>query len=179
MFREIVSRDTILYQALKLGKPPEEVLSQALELERLLDGISSLLRKGPKGRQSVKSLVERARTASLIRFRSHRVSLDCPLLNDDQEDFEVSVPRQLFVGAIMNVLDNSFYWLRVRWPSRPDDSETTPRRIWIGRSDDFEKGPALVRGAALSRILGILAVEYSGRDRATREPGVSVMQADQ
>ena len=34
--------------------------------------------------------------------------------------------------------------MRARWPSKPEDTSNTPRRIYIGRTDDFEQGPGLV-----------------------------------
>ncbi|MFL5321666.1 MAG: ATP-binding protein, partial [Myxococcaceae bacterium] len=50
----------------------------------------------------------------------------------------------LIVGAINNIIDNSLYWMRVRWPEVPPQPEPSPRKLYIGTSDEFEAGPAIV-----------------------------------
>lgn len=144
VFHEIQHGVTALLRNAKGGATIEDVVSQAQELEQLLHGISGLLRKSEKAEIDVVDLVKRARQASLIRFRSHRVKLVSPLLNDEQERFSVSVNSRLLVGALTNLLDNAFYWLRAKWPSRPVDADDSGRKIYIGASDDFEFGPALI-----------------------------------
>ena len=144
VFHEIQHGVTSLLRQAKSGAGIEEIVTQAQELEQLLAGIAGLLRKSEKNSLPMTTLLTKASQASLIRFRSHRVSLDSPIVRGEQEDFTVTINSRLFVGALTNLLDNSFYWLRARWPSKPEDGSDTPRRIHIGRTDDFEQGPGLV-----------------------------------
>ncbi len=144
VFHEVLHGVRSLHDNIKSGAPIKQVRGQAEELVRLLDGISALLRKGPKKDTSVADLVRKARTASLIRFKSHGVKLVSPFLEDEKLDFVASIPSQLFVGVLTNLLDNAFYWTRVRWSAKPADIKKSNRQIYIGRSDDFELGPALI-----------------------------------
>lgn len=144
VFHEVQHGVSILHRRVAAGASPAEILEDTTELVQLLNGISGLLRQNDKANVSARDMVSKARLASLIRFKKHRVALASPLLHEEQEDFHVQANTRLLVGALTNLLDNSFYWLRTRWPSRVPDGEETPRKIYIGRSDDFEQGPALV-----------------------------------
>jgi len=144
VFHEIQHGVAALLRHAKSGATVDEIVEQATELEQLLYGISGLLRREEKSELDAADLVKKVRQASLIRFRSHRVQLVSPLLHGEQESFKVRVNSRLFVGAVTNLLDNAFYWLRAKWPSKPGAQEDSPRKIFIGLSDDFEKGPALL-----------------------------------
>nr|WP_070960641.1 ATP-binding protein [Hyphomonas sp. Mor2] len=144
VFHEIQHGVTALLRRAKGGASVEDIVQQAQELEQLLNGISGLLRKSEKTTISARDLVKKVRQASLIRFRTHRVELVSPLMQDGDSDFDIKINSRLFVGAMTNLLDNSFYWMRARWPSRPADNAPSPRKIYIGASDDFEFGPAIV-----------------------------------
>ena len=144
VFHEIQHGVTSLLRRAKAGAAMRDIVDQAQELEQLLSGISGLLRKSEKRSLPMSELLAKVRYASLIRFRNHRVRLVSPIEQGSHEDFSVTVNSRLFVGALTNLLDNSFYWLRARWPSRPSDQENSPRSIYLGRSDDFDQGPALI-----------------------------------
>ena len=47
----------------------------------------------------------------------------------------------LTLGALNNLLDNAFYWLKVRWP---EDTDLANRRIFIDINLDLAEGPAIV-----------------------------------
>ncbi len=144
VFHEVQHGVNILHRRVAAGASLDEILEDTKELVQLLNGISGLLRQNDRTNVSARDMVSKARLASMIRFKKHRVALVSPILHEEQEDFQVKVNTRLLVGALTNLLDNSFYWLRARWPARAPDAEETPRKIYIGRSDDYEKGPALV-----------------------------------
>lgn len=73
------------------------------------------------------------------RFEIHNVTLSCPVLTGEQKDFEAKVSFGMLLGALSNLVDNSIYWLQVRWPK-----ERAKRAIYIGTSDYYEEGPAIV-----------------------------------
>ena len=144
VFHEIEHAVSALSNTAKKGGTMEEVLEQARELEHLLSGVSSLLKSSGKKKHQMSDLVRKARQNQFIRFRSHRVSLVAPVLEENGKDFEVFANSRLIIGAITNLLDNSFYWLRARWTARPSEETQSPRKIYLGASDDFEFGPALI-----------------------------------
>lgn len=144
VFHEVQHGVNILYRRVAAGAEMHEILEDTKELVQLLNGISGLLRQNDRAIISARAVVSKSRLASMIRFKKHRVVLVSPLLLEEQEDFEIRANNRLLIGALTNLLDNSFYWLRTRWPSKVADGEETPRKIYIGRSDDYEQGPALL-----------------------------------
>lgn len=140
VFHEIEQGVRILQNAVEKQKNQDEVLRQAKELVRLLDGFSNLLRKGDAKTNSVKKLVRRARDLNSIRFRAHGVKLICPVLEDTAPDLERKFAFGLMLGALNNLIDNSLYWLQVRWP----EPDSLNRKLYVDFDPEFSDGPAII-----------------------------------
>jgi signal transduction histidine kinase len=144
VFHEVERGVRALYEAIAAGAEAQSTVRQARDLVQLLDGFNALLRRGSRARHTARKLLVAARQFSLPRLRHHRVRLSCPLLERDEEGFEARFTFGLVLGALVNLIDNSFYWLRVRWPDLPAEEKSSPRRLFLGVSEDFEDGPAIV-----------------------------------
>lgn len=141
IFHEVERGVRVLFENIKGGAGGDLILSQARELVRVLDGFTELLRKGERKENSLKLLLKRARDLNAVRFRHHNVKLVCPSLEDNVPDITATFAFGLLLGAMGNLLDNSFYWLRVRWP----ESETPPpRKIYMGYRSDLFGSPAVI-----------------------------------
>jgi nitrogen fixation/metabolism regulation signal transduction histidine kinase len=68
--------------------------------------------------------------------------LICPALEEDFPDVELTFAFGLALGALNNLLDNAFYWLRVRWPYDNPDAER--RTIYLNITNDLAEGPAII-----------------------------------
>lgn len=141
VFHEIEHGVRLLHNSIESGRKPELVQFQAKELVRVLDGFSELLRKGDRNNYSLKSLLKKARDINRVRFRSHQVKLICPALEDDFADVTSNFNFGLLLGALNNILDNAFYWLRVRWS---DETDSFERTIYLNIDNDFADGPAII-----------------------------------
>lgn len=144
IFHEVERGVRALHQVITEGTDADGAARQARDLMHLLDGFSTLLRRDARSTHSARKLIDAARRFNILRFRHHRVRLDCPILEKQDAGFEANFAFGLIVGALNNIIDNALFWMRVRWPDVPPDGEGTPRRIHIGISDDFEAGPALI-----------------------------------
>lgn len=144
VFHEVERGVRALHQVIAEGQDIRGAVEQAGELMRLLDGFSTLLRRDAKSSHSARKLIEAARGYNVLRFRHHRVRLVCPILESDQPGFEAKFSFSLVLGALNNLIDNSLYWLRVRWPDTPVASDSSPRAIYVGITNDLEPGPAIV-----------------------------------
>jgi len=142
VFHEVERGVRVLHETIEKTGDVTIVRTQAKELVRMLDGFSELLRRGDRRPHSLQLLLTRARDLNRVRFRTHHVRLVCPALAEGARDAEPSFAFGLVLGALNNILDNSFYWLRVRWPSA--DNEPSPRAIYMDINRDFPEGPALV-----------------------------------
>lgn len=121
--------------------PLDRLLARAEHLSQLLDGFSTLLRKDKKKTQKIRAILQECKLLNESRFAIHSIVLSCPILVGEQTDFQVNVSFGMFLGALSNLIDNSIYWLQVRWPSA---SQAKKRGIYIGVTDYYDEGPAIV-----------------------------------
>lgn len=142
LFHEIDRGVKSLTSDIRKKLPLPRLLERAEHLSQLLDGFSTLLRKDKKRKHQVKELLEECRFLNESRFAIHDVVFSCPILTGEQEDFQVNVAFGMFLGALSNLIDNSIYWLQVKWPEKK--AERKSRAIYIGSTNYFEEGPALV-----------------------------------
>ena len=144
VFHEVERGVRALHQVISEGADLKSAALQARDLMRLLDGFATLLRRDSKQQHSGRKLLAAARRFNMLRFRHHRIQLACPSLESADEGFNSRFTFGLVVGALNNLVDNALYWLRVRWPDLPAPSDLPERKLYIGISDDFEAGPAII-----------------------------------
>ena len=143
IFHEVEHGVRALCEQIEAKGEYEAIRTRARELAGVLEGFADLLRKGRRRPNSLKNLVRRVRDINRVRFRKHRVRLVCPALKDDAPDVDSSFVFGLALGALNNLLDNAFYWLRVRWPDE-EDVESKGRAIYLDINLDLADGPTIV-----------------------------------
>ena len=141
VFHEVEHGVRALCDLIEAGGKREAVRTRARELVRILGGFTDILRKGPRRLNSLKTLIRRVRDINHVRFRKHHVRLCCPALEDDAPEIKSNFVFGLALGALNNLLDNAFYWLKVRWP---EDTDHSNRRIYMNVNLDLADGPAIV-----------------------------------
>lgn len=144
LFHEVERGVRELLQAVKNRVSPEQLERQARDMAQMLGDFSKLLRQDEKKKQPIAKMVDHLRRILMSRFRFHRVTLECEVSMDSNPGFDAAFSFGLVLGALSNLIDNSLYWLRVRWPDEPVSWENSPRRIRIQVSRDLEGGPCLV-----------------------------------
>lgn len=159
-----------LITAVKRGVKADELEVMAEHLEELLDGLTYLLRRSGKRQEKASDLIEYAVRNLRFRLQYHDIELvngmerGCP-------DFKIKCHRRFIIASLMNLIDNSIYWLDVRKPAR--------KRLYIGTTLDLD-GPAIVvadNGPGFMDPPEILVEPY-----VTRKPegmGLGLFLADQ
>ena len=142
VFHEVEQGVRALCDLIEKGGDQEVIRSRARELARVLGGFADLLRKGERRIYSLKRLIFRVYEVNRVRFRKHRVRFHCPALEEGAPDLMSSFVFGLALGALNNLLDNAFYWLRVRWPE--DNTEPPGRAIHVNINRDLAEGPSVV-----------------------------------
>lgn len=142
VFHEVQHGVRALCDLIERRGDEDVIRSRARELARMLGGFADLLRKGRRRAYSLNKLVSRVREINSVRFRKHGVRFDCPALEDGAPDIMSSFVFGLALGALNNLLDNAFYWLRVRWPK--ESTEPPGRAIHVSINRDLAEGPAIV-----------------------------------
>lgn len=131
VFHEVERGVRGLKDGLVKGTPVESLIEQASSLTKLFDGFAGLLKRNERVDLSAKSLIRQARDLNILRFQFHKVQLVCPFLDEDVPDFTVSASHSLLLGVLNNILDNSFYWLRVRYPEVRGEAPLEQRAVFI------------------------------------------------
>lgn len=144
VFHEVERGVRALHQVILEGADIERAANQAQELMRVLDGFAVLLRRDSRKQHSSKKLVEAAYKFNKLRFHHHGIHVVCPMLNSADDGFQARFTFNLVLGALNNLLDNALYWLRVKWPDQAKSEILSARKLYIGLSNDFEAGPAIV-----------------------------------
>ena len=142
VFHEVEHGVLALCRLIEHGGRRETIHDRARELSRLLGGFNDLLRKGPQKRTSLNKLVGRVIDINRIRFRKHRVRLEPSDCGKDGPVVMANFVFSLALGALNNLLDNAFYWLKTRWPDVT--GELARRRIHIKIDSGFDGGAAVI-----------------------------------
>ncbi len=132
---EVEKQMSLLASAVKKRPfPTEEVQNLVQTLDEMMKGVTFLLRKRSIGVESLNDIVEGLLFTVRHRFRKHQIDL----INGFEDHFDIKVrcSRRLVANALLNLIDNSIYWLSIRGH--------TKKMIYIGPSVDYKQGPAIV-----------------------------------
>ncbi len=140
VFHEVEHGVRALCELIESGGERTAIRRRARELARILEGFTELLQKGPRKTNSLTKLARRACEINRVRFRKHSVRLVCDDAKENAPDVGSKFVFGLALGALNNLLDNSFYWLKVRWP----DESAERRALYIDVKEELDGCPAIV-----------------------------------
>jgi signal transduction histidine kinase len=118
------------------GAAPQ-VVSMARHLAELVEGLGALARRSGDSREKATALVRASLFNTELRLQAHSVTVTRKLT----ADFEAKCSKRLLVATIMNLIDNSIWWLDNKWGPKNKSGE---KKLYIGTSRDFAEGPAVV-----------------------------------
>jgi signal transduction histidine kinase len=113
----------------------ERIKRLAKHLSELIDNLTYLTRKSGKAKEKASSLIRSAVFNINFRLEAHRIQLINGIERGDQ-DFEARCSRRLITGTIMNLIDNSIWWL--------ENKGGKNKKIYVGTSFDLTLGPAII-----------------------------------
>jgi len=119
----------------------ELVLKQFDRFELLLDTYANLLKQEKTREIDLRTLLKGNMALADVRFTMHDIITSCPILTGEQDNYSIKLPSNLITSAINNLIDNSIYWLDQRW-----GDEEKKKYIYIGVTDEFDKGTAIIIG---------------------------------
>ena len=124
-----------LRQAIEADLERTRLVALARRLSDMVDGLSWLTKKSGRTRESAGRLISQAILNSEFRFRAHKICIVNGMELDDPE-FRVRCSRRLILAALMNLIDNSIYWL--------DNKGSSDKRIYLGTTYEMNGLPAIV-----------------------------------
>ena len=124
-----------LVDAIRRNASTEQLSALADHLAELVDGLTYLTRRSGRRNERASVLISQAFFNTGFRLRAHGVEAFNGTESGD-EDFSVRCTRRMVIASLMNLIDNSIYWLV--------NKGHTDKRIYVGTTRALEGGPALV-----------------------------------
>jgi signal transduction histidine kinase len=123
-----------IIRVLKKDKVSERIMKLAFHLSELIESYAQILRRTTKSNQFLSKIVDQALFNIEYRLAAHGINI----VRADLEKglLQVSIARNLVISNIMNLVDNSIYWL--------DRSKNKRKTIRFDIADIFEGYISLV-----------------------------------
>ena len=125
-----------LVKAVESEKTTNRIKALAKHLADLIEGYGALVRRSGLGKERASSMVGQALFNTELRFRAHKIE---PLMGATRQDFLVKCSRRLIISTIMNLFDNSIWWLDNRW-----GDQTGKKKILTDFVADLNGYPAII-----------------------------------
>lgn len=125
-----------LARAVESEKPAHRIRSLAKHLADLIEGYGALVRRSGVSKERASSLIGQAIFNLELRLRVHKIDVITP---PKRLDFEVKCSRRLVISTIMNLIDNSIWWLDNKWADQPNK-----KKLFVGAVADLYGHPAII-----------------------------------
>lgn len=113
----------------------EELTELATHLGELVEGLTYLTRRSGNKKERASNLIKQALFNTNYRLRAHDIK-GFPGTSTGDPDFSVKCTRRMIIATLINLIDNSIYWLVNKGAKN--------KRIYIGTSTDLQGGPAII-----------------------------------
>lgn len=137
--------EKIIYEVdkvLKAENASPRALKLVQHLSSLVDGYADLIRRSDQENESVTNVINQAVFNTEYRLESHNIVLTKQYLaNSSIKNLRCKMARNLMIGTIMNLIDNSIYWLDQKQYKKIEKKEEFTKRLFIDvvTDDDFIK----------------------------------------
>lgn len=127
--------EKIIYEVdkvLKAEKASERALKLVQHLSSLIDGYADLIRRSEQTNENVVNIINQALFNTEYRLVTHEINpIKKYLENSTIKGVRCKVARNLLIGAIMNLIDNSIYWLDQKAFKKLEENESFTKKIFI------------------------------------------------
>ncbi|WP_339917133.1 ATP-binding protein [Yeosuana marina] len=125
--------EKIIYEVekvLKSEKASERVLGLVQHLSSLIDGYAEIIRKSSQTSENIVSIIDQSLFNTEYRLNSHKIELVKEYKNYKGYQ-KIKIAKNLLIGSIMNIVDNSIYWLDQRGFKANEKKEKYQKKIYI------------------------------------------------
>lgn len=125
-----------LVKAVREERAGPRISSLAKHLAELVEGFAALIRSSGTSQEKAGSMISKAVFNTELRLKNHGVRLT---IDQKQGDFQTKCSRRLIISTLMNLIDNSIWWLDTKW-----GDSNNKKKIYVGVSKELSGGPAIV-----------------------------------
>jgi C4-dicarboxylate-specific signal transduction histidine kinase len=112
------------------------VKALAKHLAELIEGYGTLVRRSGTSSERASKMIAQALFNLQLRLQVHKVEL---VKASRRVDFEVKCSRRLVISTIMNLIDNSIWWLDNKW-----GDQSAAKKLFVGPVADCNGYRAIV-----------------------------------
>lgn len=116
-------------KVLKAEQASERAMGLIKHLSSLIDGYSEIIRRSTQSNEDLIEVINQALFNTEFRLASHKIEVIKAYVNYKGAS-KTKIARSLLIGSLMNVIDNSIYWLEKS--GRPN------KKIYVGISEEEE-----------------------------------------
>ncbi|MCF8292518.1 MAG: ATP-binding protein [Chitinophagaceae bacterium] len=130
--------EKIIYEVekiLKSEKASERVLNLVKHLSSLIDGYAEIIRKSSKTNENLVQIVDQALFNTEYRLESHKIEI-IKAYKNFKGKCKINVAKNLLIGTLMNLIDNSIFWLDQRAINYIDKKAKFKKKILIDIADE-------------------------------------------
>lgn len=130
--------EKIIYEVskvLKAEKASERVLGLVKHLSSLIDGYAEIIRRSNHTSENIISIIDQSLFNTEYRLKSHKVQL-VKEYKKYKGLQKVKIARNLLIGSIMNVIDNSIYWLDQKGFKEIEKNQDYQKKILVTLIED-------------------------------------------
>lgn len=132
--------EKVLYEVdkvLKAERASDRALKLVQHLSTLVDGYANLIRRSEQTNENIINVINQALFNTEYRLYTHGIRLNKNYLeNPTIKNIRCKIARNLLIGAIMNLIDNSIYWLDQKAFKELEAGESFTKQIYIDVVDD-------------------------------------------
>jgi nitrogen fixation/metabolism regulation signal transduction histidine kinase len=125
-----------LVLAVEGDKATNRIRALAKHLAELIEGFSTLVRRSGVSTERASSVISQALFNLELRLKVHNIEV---VKRPRRGDFDVKCSRRLVISTIMNLIDNSIWWLDNKWGDQPGK-----KKILIEQLNDLHGHRAIV-----------------------------------
>lgn len=127
--------EKIIYEVdkvLKAEKASDRALKLVQHLSSLIDGYAELIRKSDLVNENVLKIIDQALFNAEFRLETHKIEVIKQYKKDDfAPTVRCKLTRNLMISTIMNLIDNSIYWLDQKEYRKIENKEEFAKKIYI------------------------------------------------
>ncbi len=130
--------EKIIYEVekvLKSEKASERALNLIKHLSSLIDGYAEIIRKSSQSQENLILIIDQALFNTEFRLNAHNVEII-----KDYKNFKgyskIKVAKNLLIGTIINLVDNSMYWLDQKGFKAIESKEKFCKKIFVGIEEE-------------------------------------------
>lgn len=124
-----------LNRVIKKEKPSSRIVLLAKHLAQLVEGYASIVKHRTKGFEDLKKIIRNSLFNIEFRLEAHNIKIEDGF-SSYHKNVKFKCSRNLIIGSIVNIIDNSIWWLEY--------GDVKNKKIYIGLSDEINGFTSIV-----------------------------------